>query len=91
MSLTLKRLYLDFLRERYRNTKSRKVKIMLIDQLCRDAEFHRKHAIRALSQIRNSQPFRAKKEHRSKAKTHLGYAEKVRADTETEVSSFATS
>lgn len=50
MSLTLKRLYLDFLRERYRNTKSRKVKIMLIDQLCRDAEFHRKHAIRALNQ-----------------------------------------
>ncbi len=50
MSITLKRLYLDFLRQRYRDTKSRKVKIMLIDQLCRDAGFHRKHAIRTLNQ-----------------------------------------
>ena len=49
MGTTLKRLYLDFLRERYRNTKSRIVKIMLIDQLCRDTGFHRKHAIRTLN------------------------------------------
>ena len=61
MSLTLKRLYLDFLRERYRNTKSRKVKIMLIDQLCRDAEFHRKHAIRALNQRPNIRARRGRK------------------------------
>ena len=50
MGTTLKRMYLDFLRERYRNTKRRKMKIMLIDQLVRDACFHRKHAIRALNQ-----------------------------------------
>jgi len=42
---------LDFLRERYQHAKSRKMKIMLIDQLCRDAGFHRKHAIRTLNQV----------------------------------------
>ena len=49
MSLTLKRLYVDFLRQRYQATKSRKVKIMLLDQLCRDSGFHRKHATRVLN------------------------------------------
>jgi len=50
MGLTLKRLYVDFLRQRYQWTKSRKLKAMLLDQLCRDAHFHRKHAIRVLNQ-----------------------------------------
>lgn len=50
MSLTLKRLYLDFLRQRYQTTQCRNVKIMIIDQLVRDAGFHRKHAIRTLNQ-----------------------------------------
>lgn len=50
MSLTLKRLYVDFLRERYQATDSRKRRAMMLDQLCRDAGYHRKHAIRALNQ-----------------------------------------
>jgi len=50
MSLTLKRLYLDFLRQRYQATKRRKVKMMILDQLVRDTGWHRKHAIRALNQ-----------------------------------------
>lgn len=50
MGLTLKRLYVDFLRQRYQGTRSRKLKAMLLDQLCRDAGFHRKHAIRVMNQ-----------------------------------------
>jgi len=50
MSLTLKRLYVDFLRQRYQNTNHRKIKTMILDQLCRDAGFHRKHAVRILNQ-----------------------------------------
>ena len=46
MSLTLKPLYVDFLRQRYQNTNHRKIKTMILDQLCRDAGFHRKHAVR---------------------------------------------
>jgi len=50
MSFTLKRLYVDFLRQRYQNTGHRKIKSMILDQLCRDAGFHRKHAVRILNQ-----------------------------------------
>ena len=50
MSLTLKRLYVDFLRQRYQATKHRKVKAMILDQLCRDSGCHRKHAVRVLNQ-----------------------------------------
>lgn len=50
MGLTLKRLYVDFLRQRYQQTKSRKVRAMILDQLCRDSGFHRKHAIRVMNQ-----------------------------------------
>lgn len=50
MSLTLRRLYVDFLRQRYQATRHRKVKGMILDQLCRDAGFHRKHAVRLMNQ-----------------------------------------
>lgn len=50
MSLTLKRLYVDFLRQRYQATNRRKVKTMILDQLCRDSGCHRKHAVRVLNQ-----------------------------------------
>lgn len=50
MSLTLKRLYVDFLRQRYQAATRRKLKIMILDQLCRDSGFHRKHAIRVLNE-----------------------------------------
>jgi hypothetical protein len=49
MGLTLKRLYVDFLRRRYQATKRRKVKSAIIDQLCRDTGFHRKYALRVLN------------------------------------------
>ena len=50
MGLTLRRLYVDFLRQRYQATKRRKVKMMILDQLVRDTGCHRKHAIRVLNQ-----------------------------------------
>ena len=62
MGLTLKRLYVDFLRQRYQATKSRKMKAMILDQLCRDSGFHRKHAIRAL----NQKPYLRKKRGRKR-------------------------
>jgi hypothetical protein len=38
MGLALRRLYVDFLRQRYQQTKSRKVRALILDQLCRDIE-----------------------------------------------------
>ena len=61
MGLTLKRLYVDFLRQRYQGTKSRKLKAMLLDQLCRDAGYHRKHAIRVMNQKPNPRRRRGRK------------------------------
>src|SRR3989338_509284 len=61
MSLTLKRLYVDFLRQRYQWTKSRKMKIMILDQLVRDSGFHRKHSIRAMNQKPNVSRKRGRK------------------------------
>jgi hypothetical protein len=61
MGLTLKRLYVDFLRQRYQGTKSRKLKAMLLDQLCRDAGYHRKHAIRVMNQRPNPRRRRGRK------------------------------
>ncbi len=49
MGTTLKKLYVDFLRERYQAA-PRKRRRMILDQVCRDAGFHRKHAIRTMNQ-----------------------------------------
>jgi len=48
MSMTLKRLYVEFLRQRYQNTFKRKHKSMIVEQLCRDTGFHRKHHLSIL-------------------------------------------
>ncbi len=61
MSTTLRRLYVDFLRQRYQTTQHRKIKSMLLDQLCRDAGFHRKHAVRVLNQKPNLPSKRGRK------------------------------
>lgn len=65
MGTTLKRLYVEFLCERYQGTKSRKHKSMIIDQLVRDTGFHRKHAIRALNQKPTLKKRRGRKFHYS--------------------------
>ena len=70
MSLTLRRLYVDFLRQRYQATSHRKVKVMILDQLCRDAGFHRKHAVRIMNQRPEARRKRGRKRTYSDGSTY---------------------